>query len=232
MILKIFFFSFCITNLLSVSLLYHIFKAETSKNFVHFSNIFAYIKVRGDIVAYKEIVTKAVIGKGKKYFQNNYTITTENEPTTVLGCWVINHKFKGYKSGDKIGVDGSYDVNIWYSYEGDSKTTVVSKKVDYNDTFNVKIKESADLSGDTDIIVRTLKQPNCVKVNIDENGNINFDIEKELGVEIVGETKMKIAIEEDEEPWDELIDDVDDSVLSEIDESVNPDYIENSNPEN
>ncbi len=195
---------------------------------VHFSWILAYIKVRGDIVAYKEIVTKAVIGKGKKYFKNNYTITTENEPTTVLGCWVINHKFKGYKSGDKIGVDGSYDVNIWYSYDGDSKTTVVSKKVDYNDLFNVKVKENADLTGDTDIIVRTLKQPNCIKVNIDENGNINFDIEKELGVEIVGETKMKIAIEEDEEPWDEIEDDVDETVLNEIDESVNPEYMSNN----
>ena len=40
---------------------------------------------------YKEIVTKAVIGKGKKYYKNSYTITTDNEPTTVLGCWVINH---------------------------------------------------------------------------------------------------------------------------------------------
>lgn len=41
--------------------------------------------------AFKEIVAKAVIGKGKKYFKNSYTIKTENTPTTVLGCWVINH---------------------------------------------------------------------------------------------------------------------------------------------
>ena len=41
--------------------------------------------------AFKEIVTKAIIGKGKKYYKNSYTIETENEPTTVLGCWVINH---------------------------------------------------------------------------------------------------------------------------------------------
>ena len=54
---------------------------------------------------YKEIVTKAVIGKGKKSFNDNYKIETQDKPTTVLGCWVINHKFKGYKSGDKIGVD-------------------------------------------------------------------------------------------------------------------------------
>lgn len=178
------------------------------------------------MASYKEIVTKAVIGKGKKYFKNSYSISTDDKPTTVLGCWVINHKFKGYKSGDRIGVDGSYDVNIWYSYDNDSKTTVVNKKVDYNDLFNVKIKENADLSGDTDIIVRTLKQPNCVKVNINDDGNINFDIEKELGVEIVGETKMKIAIEEDEEPWEDIEDEADESVMNEIDESVNPDYIE------
>ncbi len=178
------------------------------------------------MASFKEIVTKAVIGKGKKYFKNNYSITTENVPTTVLGCWVINHKFKGYKSGDKIGVDGSYDVNIWYSYENDSKTTVVNKKVDYNDLFNVKVRDNADLSSDTDIIVRTLKQPNCTGVVIDDNGNINFDIEKELGVEIVGETKMKISIEDDEEPWDIIDDDVDEKIMNEIDESVNENYID------
>lgn len=176
-------------------------------------------------MAYKEIVTKAVIGKGKKYFKNNYTITTETTPTTVLGCWVINHKFKGYKSGDKIGVDGSYDVNIWYSYEGDSKTTVVNKKIEYNDLFNLKVKDNSDLSDDTEIIVRTLSQPNCVKVNIDNDNNINFDIEKEMGVEIVGEKKIKIAIEEDEDEWDLIEDDVDDEVLNEIDKEVNEDYI-------
>lgn len=176
-------------------------------------------------MAYKEIVTKAVIGKGKKYFKNNYSIESTDNPTTVLGCWVINHKFKGYKSGDKIGVDGSFDVNIWYSYENDSKTTVVNKKFDYNDLLNVKTRNDVDLTGDTDIIVRSLKQPTCSKVNILENGVINFDIEKELGVEIVGETKMKIAIEDEEDPWDEIDDDVTEEVEKEIENSVTEDYI-------
>ena len=137
----------------------------------------------------------------------------------------MSHTFKGYKSGDKVGVDGSYDVNIWYSYDNDSKTTVVNQKIDYNDLFNVKIKENADLSSDTDIIVRTLKQPTCVKVDIDKDGVINFDIEKELGVEIVGETKVKIAIEDDEEPWEIVEDDVTEETLSEIDNNVDENYI-------
>ncbi|MBQ9181227.1 MAG: outer spore coat protein CotE [Bacilli bacterium] len=178
---------------------------------------------------YKEIVTKAVIGKGKKSFENSYNLKTENKPTTVLGCWVINHKFKGYKSGDKIGVDGSYDVNIWYSYDNDSKTMVTNKKVDYNDLFNIKVKDTADLSNDTDIIVRTLKQPTVTKVNINDEGIIDFNIEKELGIEIVGETKMKISVEEDEEPWvdldDELSSDDEKKIDEEIDNNVDENYI-------
>jgi spore coat protein E len=175
--------------------------------------------------SYKEIVTKAVVGKGKKFFKNNYSIEATNKPSTVLGCWVINHKFKGYKSGEQIGIDGSYDVNIWYSYENDSKTTVINKQIKYNDLFNVKVKQDADLTGDTDIIVRTLKQPTCSKVDIEEDGKISFDIEKELGVEIVGETKMKIAIEEDEEPWQDLSEEVTEDIEKEIDENVNENFV-------
>ena len=156
------------------------------------------------MASYKEIVTKAIVGKGKKFFKNNYSIEATG-PTNVLGCWVINHKFKGYKSGDKVGVDGSFDVNIWYSYENDSKTAVINKNIKYNDLFNVKVREDAASSVDTEIIARTLKQPTCSGVNI-SNGVISFGIEKELGVEI--------------------LDDVDEDALKEIDENVNPEYLE------
>ena len=172
---------------------------------------------------YKEIVTKAVIGKGKKYFKDNYSMQVDNIPNNILGCWVINNKFKGYKADGKIGVSGSYDVNIWYSYDNDSKTAVVNKNITYNDLFNVKLKSDADLSNDTDIIVRTLKQPNCTGVNIDGN-KIRFDIEKEMGVEVVGETKVKISVEEDEEPWDDLDEELTEKDLKEID-NVQEDFI-------
>lgn len=171
---------------------------------------------------YKEIVTKAIVGKGKKYFKDNYFIDASNKPDTILGAWVINHKFKGYESNNSYGVNGSYDVNIWYSYDNNSKTTVESKTITYNDSFNVKLKENTDLSSDTDIIVMPLKQPNCSKVDISDS-KITFDIEKELGVEIVGETKVKISVEEDEEPWEE-IEELTDKDIKEID-SVNSEFI-------
>ena len=174
--------------------------------------------------AYKEIVTKAIIGKGKKYYKNNYTISTEYEPTTVLGCWVINHKFKGSEVGDKIVVDGSFDVNIWYSYENDTKTTVLTKKIKYSEQANVRQKETTD-STTKDIIVRSLKQPNCINADIEEK-SIKIEIEKEIGIEIVGDTKVKVAVEEEEEPWD-IIDDntYTEEVEKEINNNVKEDYL-------
>lgn len=171
---------------------------------------------------YKEIVTKAVIGKGKKYFKNNYNLLAENNANTILGCWVINHEFKGYVSGDKVVIDGKFDINIWYSYDDDKKTAVASKSISYSETVNVKTKNGTALQG-SDIIVRALKQPSCSNVRAKDDV-IEFDIEKELGIEVVNDEKVKIAIEEDEEPWDTLDDDQE-QIEKTIDEEVKEDFI-------
>ena len=179
---------------------------------------------------YKEIVTKAVIGKGKKYYKNTYTIDTEYIPSTVLGCWVINHKFKGSEVSNHIVIDGSFDVNIWYSYDNDTKTTVITKTLNYNESVNVKQKEGTD-STQKDIIIRSLKQPNCISAK--ENGkSIVIEIEKELGIEIVGDTKVKIAVEDDEEPWDIIGDDeYTEETGKDIENSINENYLKDDNLE-
>lgn len=40
---------------------------------------------------YREIVTKAVVSKGKKTFTTSNSVSVNNNPSTILGCWVINH---------------------------------------------------------------------------------------------------------------------------------------------
>ena len=174
---------------------------------------------------YKEIVTKAVIGKGKKTYRKKYVIDTDNTPNTVLGCWVINHKFTGKEDNNKILIEGSYDINVWYSYDNDTKTTVTTETINYKEVTSVNQKATTD-STTKDIIVRSLRQPSCI--NAKENGkSIDFEIEKELGIEVVGDTKVKIAIEEDEEPWDLLDDDfalVD--IDKQIDREIKEDFID------
>ena len=172
---------------------------------------------------YKEIVTKAVVGKGKKYYKNTYTVNTDNNPDTVLGCWVINHKFSGSEENGKIVINGSFDVNLWYSYDNNTKTSVITKNIPYKEVVTVSQKETTD-SSKKDIIVRSLKQPSCVSAKEDGN-SINIEIEKELGVEVVGDTKVKVAIEEDEEPWDDLPEEVTEDTEKEIEENIDPDYI-------
>lgn len=178
---------------------------------------------------FKEIVTKAVLGKGKKSFKNVYTISTEEEPTTILGCWVINHQFKANETGEKIALDGSFDVNIWYSFDDDSKTAVFTKKIKYNELVTINLKEESGLSFEKDIIIKALKQPNCSNVEI-KDGEVEFIIEKELGVEVVGETMMKISVEEDEEAWEEIKsepepDKTTEEIEKEIEETVEENFI-------
>jgi spore coat protein E len=165
---------------------------------------------------YREIVTKAVVSKGKKLFTSTNTVTVNN-PSTILGCWVINHNFNGVKEGNKIIIDGSYDVNIWYSYDNDTKTDVIRETNKYSEVINMRERDNT--SGE-EIIVRSLKQPNCVKVDIDNN-NIVYTIEKELGIELVGDEKVKIVVDENEDPWDEI---VEENTMDEI----NEDFIEES----
>lgn len=180
--------------------------------------------------AYKEIVTKAVVGKGKKYYRNTYTVNTETKPNTVLGCWVINHKFSGHEVDGRIEIDGSFDVNLWYSYDNDTKTSVITKNISYKEVVSVAQRQTTD-SSTKDIIVRSLKQPSCLSAKEKDN-TIVIEIEKELGVEIVGDTKVKIAIEEDEEPWDEIPEEFTEEVEEEINNSVNPEYIKENKEDN
>lgn len=170
---------------------------------------------------YKEIVTKTIVGKGKKTSKDKYVLQTEEIPNTVLGCWIINHRFQGTNKQNEVDINGSFDINVWYSYDNNSKTSVTTKTYNYEDTMKLRIKDMNALNNDNEIIVRSLKQPTVQDVKI-INNQVELNIEKELGVEIVGESKVKIAIEEDEMPWDDIYDD--DQTI----DNVNEEYIKNN----
>ena len=161
-------------------------------------------------MAYKEIVTKAVIGKGKKKYKDTYQVSVEQSPSTILGCWIINHNFQAKEVNDKIAITGSFDANIWYSYDNDTKTTVATKNITYSAEESLTVEQKEIVN--KDIIIRSLKQPTCISAK--EDGNIiNLEIEKELGIEIIGDTKVKISsVDEDEETWDILDDKTNDEL--------------------
>lgn len=172
--------------------------------------------------SFKEIVTKAVIGKGKKQFTDNLSLQAENTPTTVLGCWVINHNFSGEKINNIVNIVGSYDINVWYSYDNDTKTEVLKENHTYNEV--VTIQGDTNSNANEEIIIRNLAGPSCVKAEIKDN-TILTTVEKTLGIELVGDTKVRINVEDSyNEDWDEIADS-DDDINKQIDNEVVEDYI-------
>mgnify|MGYP004715670941 FL=1 len=175
---------------------------------------------------YREIVTKTVLGKGKKLFTNHYSLTPEEVPSTILGCWVINHKFEGVKEQNKIRVRGTSDVNIWYSYDNNTKTLVSKQTITYDELLNVNKKRESNINDNSEVIVESLKDPTCTKVEI-KDGKIEYDIEKELGIEIVGDAKVRIAIDDSEDEWEEILEEPEEKdIINEIDKEVKENFIE------
>lgn len=170
----------------------------------------------------KEIMTKAVIGKTKKSTKDKFEINIDGDISNVLGCWVINHNFNGYNSNGKVNINGSYDINVWYSYDNNTKTNVIAHNFNYSDSLAVKLKSGDTLNQDNEIIVRSLTNPSVSNVTLEGN-KIKLTVDKELGVEIVGDVKVRINVEDDFDDYDEEFD------SSDIDEEINENYLNSVN---
>ena len=175
------------------------------------------------MAGFKEIVTKAVIGKAKKTNTMHFSFTPDETVSTILGCWVINHNFNGTFSNGTVTINGSYDINIWYSYDNDTKTEVLKDTKNYTETINIQ-GVNIDTENE-EVIIRSLNGPSCSKAEINGN-NINCTIDKTLGIELVGDTKVRINTLDEVDDWEEIMDS-DATIDEKIDEEVNEDYLDN-----
>lgn len=144
---------------------------------------------------YREIITKAVCGKGRKFTQASHTIGPSHRPTSILGCWIINHKYEADKKGDAVEVRGKYDINVWYSHQNNTKTEVATETVTYTDVVPLVVRDENVLSDDVEVIARATQQPNTLEATISPNGSsVVVQVEREFMVEVIGETKIHVAV--------------------------------------
>lgn len=151
----------------------------------------------------RQIVTKAVIAKGKKRVESTEKIKPPNNPTSILGCWVINHHYTAKKHGKFVEIQGKFDINIWYSYMGQSKTGVHSETIQYKDRIKLKYRDE-DIRDSNEVNVKVLQQPNCIEAIILPSGEtFEVVVEREFLVEVIGETTVCITVHpnEYEEEW-------------------------------
>lgn len=156
---------------------------------------------------YREIVTKAVVGKGKISNTSDIIISVSNTPSKVLGCWIINHYFVSSYEGDKAVARGKYDVHIWYGCNKDSDTAIHKQTIEYIDEFSLKMKNGESLNEENELISKCSKYPVCSSLILNDSGNIIVKVEKELHLDVIGEAKIKVQI--DNSTCDEWVDNSD-----------------------
>jgi spore coat protein E len=146
-------------------------------------------------VEYRQIVTKAVCGKGRKFSQVTHTINPPEKMHTILGAWVINHQYECSKVGEAVEVRGSYDINIWYSTKGNTKTDVVKETVFYTEQVPLSYYDQNTRDASVSVSAAVTQAPNCVEASIaSHHDGVDVRIEKEFVVEVVGETKICVPV--------------------------------------
>jgi spore coat protein E len=171
---------------------------------------------------YREIITKAVVAKGRKFTKSNHTVSPLHQPSSILGCWIINHTYEAKKLGKTVEIRGSYDINIWYSYKNNTRTEVVTETVDYCDVIKLKYRDP-DCLDEQDVVAQVIQQPNCLECLISDGNKMVVHVEREFVVEVLGETKVVVHVYPEkhhaDDDWDYDVDDEDF-------EDLNPDFLD------
>ena len=148
---------------------------------------------------YREIVTKAVVGKGKIFNNNEVIVNVSNSPSKVLGCWIINHYFVSSFENGEVICKGRYDLHIWYGYNNDSDTNVYKQTIEYIEPFSCKMKNGEHLNEENEFVVKNVKYPTCTSLVLNDDTTISVKIEKELSLDVIGEAKLKVQVTGEEE---------------------------------
>jgi len=142
----------------------------------------------------REIITKAVCGKGRKFTQVTHTVNPPHNPTNILGAWIINHQYEAVKSGDGIEVLGTYDINIWYSFDKNSKTEVAKETVSYVEVVPLSYLDPKYRKNTEEVSATATQEPNCLEASVASDGRVHVRVEREYQVEMVAETKVCIVV--------------------------------------
>lgn len=163
----------------------------------------------------REIVTRAVVAKGKKLIRLKEKIKPENDAFSVLGCWVINHEFDATLDDKVVDVRGKFEIDVWYSYDDNTKTDVTRNLITYDQKIKVREVICDNIGERCDVVVRVQQPPTCTNACITEEG-ILVDVVFEMLSEVIGETKMMVTVFACNETYD---------TVEDFEDEINEDFI-------
>lgn len=139
----------------------------------------------------KEIVTKAVVSKGKIIDVSEMEFNVDKNINRVIGCWIINHNYLSVLDSGKVYANGYYDIHVWYAFNNSEDTSVFKTTINYkdeivldNDKFN---KEECEYK------LYCLEYPSCSSLELRDN-KIFVKVKKTLALDVIGESKLLVQV--------------------------------------
>lgn len=147
----------------------------------------------------REIVAKAILQRINKTYEQT-VIINDLQGEKVLGCWMLQPSLRiKEEEGERIEVEGSFDVNAWIGIEELSSTKCVIEKQNFQDKLT-KPEISEEIS---EVKTYFRRKPSCDKAWV-EKGKLYFLVQYSIVIEWIGDTKMYVEVMNDE--IDEVVD--------------------------
>lgn len=140
----------------------------------------------------KEILTRAVLAKGKVETSSVEKIELKNGVSKLVGCWIINNVFLSIVENSKVYIEGSYDVHIWYAINDDKDTAIEKKTIHYKDIVEFDEKFNTD-EGEFKLYCN--EYPHCTGMELVDNF-AQVNVSKKVLVDVIGETKLMVDVNE------------------------------------
>ena len=85
------------------------------------------------------------------------------------------------------------------------ESEVLKHQVTYIDDMQVIKKEDREFENTDQVKARCIEKPKCLSASF-EDVKVTIEIEKEMQIEISGETCIKVEVKNEEEVWDDIED--------------------------
>ena len=145
---------------------------------------------------YREILTKAIIANGTKEINDTKEMLTNDSISKVLGCYVLNHIHNIVTKNQDIYINGSYQVYYWYSFENNTKCALCDSTYEFCDQIPYEFTlDKIEIDDKTEIKHYVSIPPSCTSMKFEDN-KIIINIKRKYEIDIIGETKLKVKIDD------------------------------------
>ncbi len=153
----------------------------------------------------REIITKAVCGFGDKSFQYTKLLRLPDDEslsyvlgTTITRVTLPEPKEMTLPVKDEVyvPVGGSFDINVWYSYNDRQDTAVLRDRIVVSEMLPVTM--TSPLAGSEVKARLTLSRAvECSGVEAQDEGTIKLTVTFGVQTEIIAETKVAVQVVSD-----------------------------------